>query len=347
MIGALRHAWILIAVAACGRDHFDPAHNYAFVTSKVYDPSTFGADLAGADAICATAASDAGLLGDYVAYIASRTRFGQTRIANARGWVRLDEQPFADSADDIVAGRLFHPLSIDELGEDVGAGAAEVATGFHPNGSIDYNCQDWTTPLDTYVAGRTDATSVDWVSGGGTPACTTAARLYCFGTSYDAPLAVTPAAGPRMFVTVQAFIPGGGLAAADALCANEAQTAGLGGTFLAMLPLTGTTAMSRFDMSRPAWVRPDGISLAASRLAFAAGELDTSPNVTALGTYATGVAITGGPPVAVTTNSTCADWTNPATASPSGGLVNHMGVDAFNGAVINGCSGAPIYCLEP
>src|SRR5258707_3208142 len=108
--------WVLVVLAACGRDHFDPAHNYAFVTSTVHDPSTYGADLAGADAACAAAAADAGLLGEYVAYLANNSASAPTRLGNARGWIRLDGAPFVDRVVDLTAGAIFYPLQIDEHG---------------------------------------------------------------------------------------------------------------------------------------------------------------------------------------------------------------------------------------
>ena len=60
---------LLVALASCGKDHFDHAHNYAFVTPQVFDPLTFGPDLAGADGYCGDAAANADLLGDHVAFM--------------------------------------------------------------------------------------------------------------------------------------------------------------------------------------------------------------------------------------------------------------------------------------
>lgn len=77
--------WIIaLCVAACGRYNFDIQRDatstdaranayYAFVTSTRQVPTTFGKDLAGADAICNARAAEAGLPGTYVAWLSTTT----------------------------------------------------------------------------------------------------------------------------------------------------------------------------------------------------------------------------------------------------------------------------------
>ncbi len=331
---------------ACGRDHFDPAHNYAFVTSTVHAPTTFGGELSGADAICAAAAGEAQLLGTYVAYLGSSTVRAPDRLGNARGWVRLDGAPVVDRVDDLTAGRLLHPIRVDELGEDVGDAAGPVATGADSSGNTEDACTDWSSAGGGYTWGYSAATTDFWTSTGFPDNCTTAVRLYCFGIAYDAALEITPVQGRRAFVSVQAFVPGGGLAAADALCASEASLAGLSGTFRALLGSSTSTAASRFDLSGRTWVRVDGIALADTPLDFMAGNLTAPPNVTAVGTYTSGTVMTGGSPGLV--SSTCSDWTD-SGVGPGGvgaGLSEFAAPSAFDLAAPIGCAGAPIYCLE-
>jgi hypothetical protein len=341
----VRVAWVvLVASVACGHEHIDPAHNYAFVTSTQFDPLTFGADLSGADAICNQAAANAGLGGGFVAYLSRAAAAAPTRLAGARGWVRVDGEPFVDRVDELSAGQLFYPLRIDEHGDDVGDSAGPIATATTNNGNGDRDCVEWTSASDEYVAGQAALTIDGWADDGAST-CGMPARLYCFGTRYDSPLTVTPTTGRRAFVTVQAFQVGSGLAGADALCANEAALAGLSGTFLALLPTSTATAASRFDASGPTWVRVDGVRLADSPLAFFAEDLAASPSVTAIGTQSDVEVLTGGQPTQPPGDGTCKDWTDATVASASGGRSNAASGAAFaNGG--GTCTTASIYCLE-
>lgn len=58
-------------------------------------------------------------------------------------------------------------------------------------------------------------------------------------------------AGRLAFVTDDVFQPGGGIAAADALCQREASAAGLPGTYCAELATSTGPAEARFDLSGP------------------------------------------------------------------------------------------------
>jgi hypothetical protein len=178
--------------------------------------------------------------------------------------------------------------------------------------------------------------------------CTQAFHIYCFGVSKATPLTVTPAQGRRAFVTVQPFMPSGGVAAADALCQQEAAGAGLSGasSFLALLGTTTTTPISRFSLAGPTWVRLDGIPVADSPLAFAAAAWRTSLSVTPIGTYAALGAYTGNVPNQVG-QATCADWTSTSStlSGVTGASYASGSAGSFSG--IFACSGQSLYCLEP
>jgi hypothetical protein len=75
---------------------------------------------------------------------------------------------------------------------------------------------------------------------------------------------VAPVAGRLAFVTAGRWGGGRGLAAFDAMCAAEAAAAGIAGTFEAAVATTHASAVSRFDLDGPAWVRPDGVAIVAS-----------------------------------------------------------------------------------
>ena len=74
-----------------------PSVNIAFVTSTSVQISTLGGHL-GADALCAQRAEAGGLPSNtYVAWLSTSTVDAKTRLAGARGWVRPDGLPFADT----------------------------------------------------------------------------------------------------------------------------------------------------------------------------------------------------------------------------------------------------------
>jgi len=339
----MRALALVVVVAACGRDHFDPAHNLAFVTSTVHDPLTFGSDGAGADAICAQTATAAGIAGDYRAYIATAAVPATDHLGNARGWIRVDGKPVADLVTDLQSGHLLYPLRIDENGEDLGPGAISVATGADLGGQAapTSDCLDWTSTTGNFASGAPSATGLDWVNARPTP-CTSLTHLYCFGVGLSTPLEITPAPGRLAFVTIQAYVPTGGLAGADALCATEAAGASLPGSFRALLATNAASAISRFDLTGPTWVRTDGAALAESALAFANEDLLTAPNITALAAPAVKGSVVSGGPIGSPQATTCSDWTG--GGSTSAGSSMRASSAAFDGSSVP-CTGLPIYCL--
>src|SRR5262245_55485496 len=80
--------------------------NVGFVRSGLTDGGIGG--LAQADAICAQRAIEGSLPGTYVAYLSTTTVNAIDRLAGARGWVRPDGQPFADTTADIAAGIVLY-----------------------------------------------------------------------------------------------------------------------------------------------------------------------------------------------------------------------------------------------
>jgi hypothetical protein len=65
-------------------------YNYAFASSAVYVPGSFGG-LAGADEKCQTLATNAGLPGHFLAWLSTSTTDARSRFASARGWIRPDD----------------------------------------------------------------------------------------------------------------------------------------------------------------------------------------------------------------------------------------------------------------
>ena len=74
--------------------------NLVFVTSTTYRGDLGG--LQAADARCRERARAANLRGTFVALLSSSTVDARTRLGTARGWVRTDGRPFADTQDDLL-----------------------------------------------------------------------------------------------------------------------------------------------------------------------------------------------------------------------------------------------------
>jgi hypothetical protein len=121
--------------------------NIVFVTSVAYDGNLGG--LAGADQKCQALAEAAGLPANtYRAWLSTPSVNAVSRLGAARGWVRVDGKPFADTKADIQAGRLFHPIRVDESGNyDDTPWGSNVWTGTGSDGALvwsGYTCNGWT-----------------------------------------------------------------------------------------------------------------------------------------------------------------------------------------------------------
>jgi len=293
--------------------------NYVFTTSTLHAP--VGLTPIDADAACAARATAAGLPGTYVAWLSTTTMSAVSRIATARGWVRTDGRPFADSPASLTsASAVLYPAALDELGAPVDR--SEVLTGTGPSGALmaGYNCRDWSSGTGPVQFGDATAGPTSWTSLGNTP-CSTVANfhLYCFGTDSARPIAVTPAGGRIAFLSGP-VAPGGGVAAFDAACAAEAAAVGLRGTFRALVATNTASAASRFDLSGPPWVRPDGVAVVTAAADLVTTALLAPIAVRADGTYSLAPPVWTGaisPNVTGIAKTNCSDWTD-GTASGAG-----------------------------
>ncbi len=357
----MRARWIvLLGLAGCGRIGFDPngqsasdanghskdVYNVAFVTSTTQIPGAVGG-VAGADSACMARAAAAGLSGRFVAWASTSTLFAPKRLAGARGWVRTDGMAVADQTDDLAAGALLHPVRTDEYGRDVGKDQIHVATGTY-GGVVNDNCDDFaSTSAQVMVAYAFNGASA-WTNTN-TVACTQPARFYCFQVDRNVALTYAKAVGRIAFVSVADFTPSSGIAVADAICANEAASAGLPGSYRALLGRSAASAASRFDTTGPTWVRPDGIALAASAQAFLQGDTETTMTITATGELRdVNEAITGIGASAFDTSDptlTCDDWTNPSGTDNLGYPYSTLS-GVFSSTFASCDQRRPVYCLE-
>jgi hypothetical protein len=332
-------------------------YNYAFVTSRTYLPGTLGG-LSGADAECQRLGSAAHLSGHFVAWLSTSTVDARSRLPTARGWIRPDGRPVADTLDSLISNGPIFPLQTDETGSDLallGGVPHFVATGTDMNGNrVAITAGDWNdaTMAAQYEAGEASAASALWEADYHPPG-TAPARLYCFADDFTRPLALAPVAGRRAFLSVGQLAPGGGLKAADDLCAADALANGLSSTsgFLALVASASGSAASRFNLGPGSltWVRLDGVPWLSQASDLAGGTPLTALNQRADGGRSIGVmAWTGAsdatsPPGA---GQDCSHWTS-SSATATLGQPDYADGRWFGSLAAQSCAmTAPIYCLE-
>jgi hypothetical protein len=306
--------------------------------------------------------------GTYTAWLSTSTVNASARLGSARGFVRPDGQPFADTVSDITSGKIWNPLSLDENSSDVGAigsfawsgttNAGTVAGGPSPKPFL--TCDDWTSSdsMNDGAFGLIGGPGA-WSDGGNLgdgDACNEDLHLYCFDTSHISTLTVTPASGRVAFVSKGSFDTTSGLAGADTQCQDEASAAGLANPtqFLALLSTSTASAASRFNLSGAQWVRPDGIKIADPTTLAAGSELNSGIWQNADGTYVTGTALTyvwtgsSTPSTTGTTSETCTDWsTNSSSVNGALGLSNLANTGWWNIGDSDPCNVAhSVYCLQ-
>lgn len=310
---------ITVTGAVTATATFAPPPNIAFVTSSVHTGNLGG--LAGADAICQARANALALGGTYRAWLSTSAINAPARFAGASGWVRVDGKPFTNTIAQLVAGRVYYPLALNERG---GSELGEsVWTGTSSSGVLSGTaCTNWTdaTTAISGTIGYTHYGTNSWTQNGG-GACSSSQHLYCLGVDYAATVVPPPAtAVRRAFMTNAPWIPNGGLTGADALCNSEATAAGLPGTYRALLATTGATAASRFSTTGNPWARVDDVILAPTAVGFLGSAVAGPPaywqaalNVTAGGAYRQDRIWAGGATLASSgTGTSCNGWSTVA-----------------------------------
>jgi hypothetical protein len=347
---------------------FNP-FNYVFVTQGTVVPAVLGG-LGGGDAFCRRQAAMS-LNTDlssrhYVAWLSSSALNAKDRLAPARGWVRPDGLPFADTLAallDPMRDQVFYLPDLDQFGN---AQVAAVATGTTSAGTTSAGvggaetCGDWRDDAGILTYGFANLGANQWASDvSGSATCGTPQHLYCLSDDYQAlvPPKPVPSGGRLAFLTASSLTLSSGIAPLDRLCDAEATDAGFPGAFLAFAaPDDGGTAADRFDADGGAWYRTDGYPLAPTArdwLSATANGPAVTLEVTLGGVHLPSVAWTGAqtptaPPSSV---SNCGGWqSNAATdAGPAEGIVgkaNELGPPGFDFTTY-GCAGnVHVYCLE-
>ncbi|MEM9865355.1 MAG: hypothetical protein AAF938_27365 [Myxococcota bacterium] len=244
-------------------------HNVVFVTSVGHVPGDLGG-IAGANEICNEHAENADLpgVGSYVALLAeaASSPFDRLTVTGARGWVRLDGMPVADTVRDLVRGRLYYPISLTETGSP--APVAEVITGLTEELDSDPNtCSDWTrrgTPVANFGgAGTVGSGAERWAGSSIIRPCDEPRRLYCFATSRDAALDPPPAPpveAALAFVSSTVIPANQGRGAFDRQCQSDAERGGFSGRFVALVSTREESAFDRIQFGVE-FYRVDGVRL--------------------------------------------------------------------------------------
>ncbi len=330
---------------------FSPPPNRMFVTSGTIIPGNLGG-LAGADSICQTAATAASLAGTYRAWLSHSTADAVTRLGTASGWIRTDGRPFANDKAEIATGLLFHPPRVSENGVDLFD--LSVVTGTY-NGVYNTNdgdCGLYTSQVGSVTSGISSSAS-EMFSAYGSTGCNQPAHLYCFGIDRQSTVIQPPPPTGFRRAFMRLWTPGAGLADADAACQADATLAGLPGTFLALLPTSTASALSRFNLAGRPWLRTDNVSVLPTAAMWATATFfDSGPNRSANGTISWGnyVHWSGAPNLSTagTNATTCESWTKPALTATYG-IAGQTRLTAFTNNSSNimcDFASGTITCLE-
>jgi hypothetical protein len=345
-----------------------PLGHLAFVTSARFDGDLTGDPMPAAfeaDAICQSIAIGAGFPGTYRAWLSSAGP-GESvaaRFAGAQGaWIRPDGTPFVASLADLLAARFLNPLAIDETGARYpDASAPWRWSNTRPDGApfsttASQTCSNFSVTSGTTalgVLGSSGSAGGDrWTAHPGfSQPCANSAALGCFQIDT---VATPMLPGPRLaidtstpvFVSSATFTGSAGRAAMDAQCAIDATAAGLPGSYVALVGLSGSTALSRVARPFP-WVRTDGW-VAAQRVE--EEDLYSPAILRADGTRASTPEIrtwTGsGRRLDTLDARTCSDWSS-ASASVTGAYGDVTGSIDWSGTSTAFCNAAqPVYCVR-
>ncbi len=247
-------------------------NNLIFVTSGTYASNlAAGGAITAYDTECNRTATAAGINDAagtmYIAWISSSTSAAPARMPNARGWVRMDGLPFADTQSELLTtNQVFYPVRFDETGAaPVGA---QYTTGTESDGTLSsQNCTNFTSLSGSMLMGIASAGPFSWTSGAGT-SCSTQ-RLLCMGKSKSAAVNPTAVAGKRIWMTNSAYTIGGPTTP-DGLC-NSQRPAGVA-SGNALVAYT-TRPASNVITASATYVRPDGQVVGTGTQIIAGGDL--------------------------------------------------------------------------
>ncbi len=339
-------------------------HNLVFATSERF-AGDFGG-IAAADGHCERLARGVGLSGTFVAMLSQPGTNAIDRLVvpetttPARGFVRMDGKPIADTVQDLTINRrILYPIHFDENGAP---NDSYTWSGSLADGTVSTNtCNAWTSrePNPDIVRG-------EWGDSGGGPqwleyfnwTCADQNVLVCVQIDHDVSLAPPPAVqGKRMWLSRALFAPGaGGILAANTLCNSERPT----GVASARALLATTSASAASLLAADVlYVRPDGIPI-GTRDEFVAGTLRSGNWVHADGSYdfISWAVWAGSAPFSAPAASGLSNCDNWSSSAPTASLVGGPTSTGAPGSVVpnsfgwwgrteTSCMfGQPIMCFE-
>ena len=157
-----------------------------FVTSGLYTGALGG--LSGADQICQTEAANAGLVGNWIAWLADDTNSPLTRFVQGRNnYELLDGTVIAESWDDLVDGSLLAAINLTPI-SGLEPPFPETWTNVASTGQLveslpSGNCDGWTDSSDTATGriGENDRSDPGWtVIIDRVFLCASTLLIYCF-----------------------------------------------------------------------------------------------------------------------------------------------------------------------
>lgn len=287
--------------------------------------------VAAADNICQSAAANASIEGEFVAWMSDYDNDAYCRVLGLSGlknndcndlsgsrsagpWARLDGNPFAADLDALVnLQKLYTSPNIDENGWQLGAaeilwtGTSRFGEGRSQGDGAKINdCNNWSSMAASQVGliGTSSRTVHDW-SEDYFESCSSAGHLLCLEASAKAAVPDAKVKGKTVFVTsmggsgdIGSWLPDSGFEgvdAADYVCRTSARDAKLSNPekFKAWLSVDGVfDAAERLGGEGP-WVRTDGVLLARDHEQFRHALLNTSPSLNEKGNYLWNFVITG------------------------------------------------------
>jgi len=249
-------------------------HNLIFATNTLLQFDKGSA--AAYDEDCNAAATTAGINNaagnDYVAAVSDSVSTLRTRLGNsARGWIRRDGAPFADTqAALFTSDVVWNPILFDEYGR---RGPSKYAfTGSTSTGAAhQWSCENWTTTTSTpqWNGGSIFGGPSVWLAGISGSCQNDGRSVICMGRGRSTQVSLTPATGRRVWLTTTAFALDG-TATPDQKCQAE-RPAGVA-TARALIATLSRTAASVLDMAAT-YVRPDGTVVGTGAQLVARGEL--------------------------------------------------------------------------
>jgi hypothetical protein len=322
-------------------------YNRIFITS-----STYPANLGGtapydracneiADALLFQPPSTNGFI---AAHSTAASPFRQRVRSGARGWVRMDGTPFADTLEGLLdANAILNPVMFDELGNVPRggpiSGRASYFTGSLADGSLGTNCSDWTSTSGNAVIGSSIHGPIGWIVAADA-ACASELPILCLETRRSAPLDVPLVSGKAIWLTNTPYSVGE--QTPDEKCQLERPTnVTQARAFISYLDRAATDVL---DLTAN-YVRVDGQLVATGQELAAGSAVSSGAWQAADGTYTgdtTRLAWTGidtDPGSVATGAQTCGNWTDPGATGDVGNVA------MTNGQFFN--RGGPSDCSEP